>query len=251
MLSSHPTNFFLSSLIFTIIGVPPPLTAPCPATPGGRWRRLQAKQVAWSWFCTNAIKSLIFSHHQHQAEPVICTQWRTRGAWRGLAPAVDGRYCTRHECYRWRLYAAPPADRRWWPWLGRLGECCDGGTIASVVPPPPPRHSVAVCSTASVGCINHNVWRIYACYLYRAVFTLYRKKIIESSRGLLACELVSFAALLHKLYFIIFTAMLSFLSWLWWDHLSYLNTLGMIGSTYLADNVSFIDTYMYLKIYIL
>ena len=24
MLSSHPTNFFLSSLIFTIIGVPPP-----------------------------------------------------------------------------------------------------------------------------------------------------------------------------------------------------------------------------------
>ena len=76
--------------------------------------------------------------------------------------------------------------------------------------------SVAVCSTASVGCINHNVWRIYACYLYRAVFTLYRKKIIESSRGLRARELVSFAAfLLHKLYFIIFTAMLRFLSWLW------------------------------------
>ena len=118
-----------------------------------------------------------------------------------------------------------------------------GGTIAAVVPPPP-RQSVAVCSTASVGCINHNVWRIYACYLYRAVFTLYRKKIIESSRGLLACELVSFAALLHKLYFIIFTAMLRFLSWLWRDHLSYLNTLGMIGSTYLADNVSFIDKHL-------
>ena len=108
-----------------------------------------------------------------------------------------------------------------------------GGTIAAVVPPSP-RQSVAVCSTASVGCINHNVWRIYACYLYRAVFTLYRKKIIESSRGLLACELVSFAALLHKLYFIIFTAMLRFLSWLLRDHLSYLNTLRMIGSTYLA-----------------
>ena len=119
-----------------------------------------------------------------------------------------------------------------------------GGTIAAVVPPPP-RQSVAVCSTASVGCINHNVWRIYACYLYRAVFTLYRKKIIESSRGLLACELVSFAALLHKLYFIIFTAMLRFLSWLWRDHLySYLNILGMIGSTYLADNVSFIDKHL-------
>ena len=85
-----------------------------------------------------------------------------------------------------------------------------GGTIAAVGPPPP-RQNVAVCSTASVGCINHNVWRIYACYLYRAVFTLYRKKIIESSRGLRARELVSFAAfLLHKLYFIIFTAMLRF-----------------------------------------
>ena len=111
------------------------------------------------------------------------------------------------------------------------------------------RRRARVCSTASVGCINHNVWRIYACYLYRAVFTLYRKKIIESSRGLLACELVSFAALLHKLYYIVFTAMLRFLSWLLRDHLySYLNILGMIGSTYLADNVSFIDKYMYLKI---
>ena len=70
----------------------------------------------------------------------------------------------------------------------------------------------------------------------------------SSNRGLLACELVSFAALLHKLYFIIFTAMLRFLSWpLWIDLLSYLNTLRMIGSTYLADNVSFID--MYFKIY--
>ena len=116
-----------------------------------------------------------------------------------------------------------------------------GGTIAAVVPPPP-RQSVAVCSTASVGCINHNVWRIYACYLYRAVFTLYRKKIIESSRGLRARELVSFAAfLLHKLYFIIFTAMLRFLSWR--DQSVFLSKyLGMIGSTYLADNVSFIDT---------
>ena len=56
----------------------------------------------------------------------------------------------------------------------------------------------------------------------------------SSNRGLLACELVSFAALLHKLYFIIFTAMLRFLSWLLRDHLSYLNTLRMIGSTYLA-----------------
>ena len=109
-----------------------------------------------------------------------------------------------------------------------------------------------MCSTASVGCINHNVWRIYACYLYRAVFTLYRKKIIESSRGLLACELVSFAALLHKLYFIIFTAMLTrFLSWLLRDYLySYLNILRMIGSTYLADNFSFIDMIVYRYVFL-
>ena len=34
MLSSHPTNFFLSSLIFTIIGVPPPPRAISRAAPG-------------------------------------------------------------------------------------------------------------------------------------------------------------------------------------------------------------------------